>query len=133
MFFLIIFLKFGYPLTRYYYRFPLTKIVYSNQVGSRYLDHLIVERKYGEAASLCPKLLRGSPSAWERYKYLKTMKYVGNLLVIEVQLVIFSRWVFHFAHLRQLPVLVPYIPTENPILRDTAYEVCTLLLCPLVS
>ncbi|KAG5515636.1 hypothetical protein RHGRI_036620 [Rhododendron griersonianum] len=58
-------------------------------VGSRYLDHLIVERKYAEAASLCPKLLQGSASAWER-------------------------WVFHFAHLRQLPVLVPYIPTENP-------------------
>ena len=36
------------------------------QVGSRYLDHLIVERKYAEAASLCPKLLRGSASAWER-------------------------------------------------------------------
>lgn len=65
---------------------------------------------------------------------LKMMKYLGNiLLVIEVQLVVFSRWVFHFAHLRQLPVLVPYIPTENPTLRDTAYEVCTLLLCPLVS
>lgn len=36
------------------------------------------------------------------------------------------RWVFHFAHLRQLPVLVPYIPTENPRLRDTAYEVSKL-------
>ena len=35
-------------------------------MGSRYLDHLIVERKYAEAASLCPKLLRGSVSAWER-------------------------------------------------------------------
>ncbi|KAK9279527.1 hypothetical protein L1049_013206 [Liquidambar formosana] len=31
-----------------------------DEVGSRYLDHLIVERKYAEAASLCPKLLRGS-------------------------------------------------------------------------
>ncbi|RYR63978.1 hypothetical protein Ahy_A03g010145 isoform B [Arachis hypogaea] len=69
-----------------------------DEVGSRYLDHLIVERKYSEAASLCPKLLRGSASAWER-------------------------WVFHFAHLRQLPVLVPYMPTENPRLRDSAYEV----------
>ncbi|KAA8550288.1 hypothetical protein F0562_001972 [Nyssa sinensis] len=69
-----------------------------DEVGSRYLDHLIVERKYAEAASLCPRLLRGSASAWER-------------------------WVFHFAHLRQLPALVPYIPTENPRLRDTAYEV----------
>ncbi|XP_047319698.1 vacuolar protein sorting-associated protein 41 homolog [Impatiens glandulifera] len=73
------------------------------EVGSRYLDHLIVERKYAEAASLCPKLLRGSASAWER-------------------------WVFHFAHLRQLPVLVPYIPSENPRLRDTAYEVALVAL-----
>ncbi|GER55616.1 vacuolar protein sorting-associated protein, partial [Striga asiatica] len=74
-----------------------------DEVGSRYLDHLIVERKYAEAASLCPKLLQGSASAWER-------------------------WVFHFAHLRQLPVLVPYIPTENPRLRDTAYEVALVAL-----
>lgn len=37
-----------------------------------------------------------------------------------------NRWVFHFAHLRQLPVLVPYMPTENPRLRDTAYEVCNM-------
>ncbi|XP_028074583.1 vacuolar protein sorting-associated protein 41 homolog [Camellia sinensis] len=74
-----------------------------DEVGSSYLDHLIVERKYTEAASLCPKLLRRSASAWER-------------------------WVFHFAHLRQLPVLVPYIPTENPRLRDTAYEVSLVAL-----
>ncbi|PON71205.1 Vacuolar protein sorting-associated protein [Trema orientale] len=74
-----------------------------DEVGSRYLDHLIVERKYAEAASLCPKLLRGSASAWER-------------------------WVFHFAQLRQLPVLVPYIPTGNPRLRDTAYEVALVAL-----
>ncbi|XP_024023783.1 vacuolar protein sorting-associated protein 41 homolog [Morus notabilis] len=74
-----------------------------DEVGSRYLDHLIVERKYAEAASLCPKLLQGSASAWER-------------------------WVFHFAQLRQLPVLVPYIPTENPRLRDTAYEVALVAL-----
>uniref|UniRef100_A0A7N0RCY2 Vacuolar protein sorting-associated protein 41 homolog n=2 Tax=Kalanchoe fedtschenkoi TaxID=63787 RepID=A0A7N0RCY2_KALFE len=74
-----------------------------DEVGSRYLDHLIVERRYAEAAALCPKLLRGSASAWER-------------------------WVFHFAHLRQLPILVPYMPTENPTLRDTAYEVALVAL-----
>ncbi|XP_024985211.1 vacuolar protein sorting-associated protein 41 homolog isoform X1 [Cynara cardunculus var. scolymus] len=79
-----------------------------NEVGSRYLDHLIVERKYAEAASLCPKVLRGSAAAWER-------------------------WVFHFAHLRQLPVLVPYIPTENPVLRDTAYEVALVALATIPS
>lgn len=74
-----------------------------DEVGLRYLDHLIVGRKYAEAASLCPKLLRGSASLWER-------------------------WVFHFAHLRQLPVLVPYIPIENPRLRDTVYEVALVSL-----
>ncbi|KAF7012226.1 hypothetical protein CFC21_026438 [Triticum aestivum] len=74
-----------------------------DEVGTRYLDHLIIERKYAEAAQLCPKLLRGSPSAWER-------------------------WVFHFAHLRQLPVLIPYIPIENPQLSDTAYEVALVAL-----
>ncbi|THG16432.1 hypothetical protein TEA_021687 [Camellia sinensis var. sinensis] len=74
-----------------------------DEVGSSYLDHLIVERKYTEAASLCPKLLRGPTSAWER-------------------------WVFYFAHLRQLTVLVPYIPTENPRLCDTAYEVALVAL-----
>lgn len=68
------------------------------EVGSRYLDHLVLERQYGQAAALCPKLLRGSAAAWER-------------------------WVFHFAHLRQLPILAPYIPTSNPQLRDTVYEV----------
>ncbi|KAK1303126.1 hypothetical protein QJS10_CPB11g02298 [Acorus calamus] len=78
------------------------------EVGAGYLDHLILERKYAEAASLCPKLLRGSASAWER-------------------------WVFHFAHLRQLPVLVPYIPTENPRLNDTAYEVALVALATNLS
>ncbi|KAL5715636.1 Vacuolar protein sorting-associated protein 41 [Ranunculus cassubicifolius] len=74
-----------------------------DEVGSRYLDHMILERKYAEAASLCPKLLRGSASAWER-------------------------WVFSYAQLRQLPVLVPYIPVDNPRLRDTAYEVALVAL-----
>ena len=37
-----------------------------------------------------------------------------------------DRWVFQFAHLRQLPSLAPYIPTSNPQLRDTVYEVRTL-------
>ncbi|KAL8130077.1 hypothetical protein V2J09_019232 [Rumex salicifolius] len=67
------------------------------EVGTRYLDHLIVERKYAEAASLCPKVLRGSASAWER-------------------------WAIRFSQLRQLPVLVPYMPTENPTLSETTYE-----------
>ena len=41
-------------------------LVGTYQVGSRYLDHLILERHYDKAAELCPKLLRGSAPAWER-------------------------------------------------------------------
>ncbi|MCO5553723.1 hypothetical protein L7F22_007249 [Adiantum nelumboides] len=72
--------------------------IFKRGVGSRYLDHLILERQYAQAAALCPKLLRGSAAAWERC-------------------------VFQFAQLRQLPALAPYIPTSNPQLRDTAYEI----------
>jgi hypothetical protein len=38
------------------------------KVGSRYLDHLLLERQYAQAAALCPKLLHGSAPAWERYR-----------------------------------------------------------------
>ncbi|MCL7023700.1 hypothetical protein MKW94_020077 [Papaver nudicaule] len=68
-----------------------------------YLDHLILERRYADAASLCPKLLRRSSSAWKR-------------------------WIFRYARFRQLPVLVPFIPTENPRLCDTAYEAALVAL-----
>ncbi|KAL0390596.1 UNVERIFIED_CONTAM: Vacuolar protein sorting-associated protein 41 [Sesamum calycinum] len=57
---------------------------------------------------------------------LKQHLYVPNYC--EDQLLHGKRWIFHFAHLRQLPVLVPYIPTENPRLRDTAYEVALVAL-----
>lgn len=73
------------------------------EVGSRYLDHLLAEKRYDEAAALCPKLLKGSASAWER-------------------------WIIRFAQLRQLPVLAHYMPTENPKLSDTLYELALVAL-----
>ncbi|KAH9294010.1 hypothetical protein KI387_040783, partial [Taxus chinensis] len=75
-----------------------------DEVGSKYLHYLVFsERQYAKAAALCPKLLRGSAAAWER-------------------------WVFEFARDRQLPLLVPYIPTANPQLRDTVYEAALIAL-----
>eukprot|EP00899_Mesostigma_viride_P008015 jgi/Mesvir1/17214/Mv07628-RA.1 len=68
------------------------------EVGRQYVEYLLAAKRYEEAARLCPKLLRGVASTWERF-------------------------VFHFAHLRQLPCLAPHIPTSKPVLRDTAYEV----------
>lgn len=103
-------------------------------MGAGYLDHLIVERKYAEAASLCPKLLRGSASAWERFEQISIsyLLSVCFLVIVYISDIVCSlvRWVFHFAQLRQLPVLVPYMPTDNPRLKDTVYEVCIYqLLC----
>lgn len=61
-------------------------------MGAGYLDHLIVERKYAEAASLCPKLLRGSASAWERFEqicishllnvWFLVVMYLSNIVVL---------------------------------------------------
>jgi len=69
-----------------------------DQIAAKYLDRLLSDGQASKAAALCPRLLRGSAAAWER-------------------------WVFHFAHLRQLPCLAPYIPTQAPQLKDTVYEV----------
>ncbi|KAH9618528.1 hypothetical protein KSS87_018147 [Heliosperma pusillum] len=73
------------------------------EVASRYLEHLLAEKKYSEAAELCPKLLQGSASAWER-------------------------WIIRFAQLRQLPILARYMPTEKPKLSDTLYELALVAL-----
>ncbi|KNA17401.1 hypothetical protein SOVF_080170 [Spinacia oleracea] len=73
------------------------------EVGSRYLEHLLAEKRYVEAAALCPRLLQGSASAWER-------------------------WIIRFAQLRQLPILARYMPTENPKLSDTLYELALVAL-----
>jgi hypothetical protein len=161
-------------------------------VGSRYLDHLLLERQYAQAAALCPKLLRGSAPAWERYSIWITPEVdscfstaasqvhamleascmlLGECLLPNCKLLqtfglwhadcpicgmqwqhpilghkpgrqkkftmynkqpcccaLEDRWVFHFAHLRQLPSLAPHIPTSNPQLRDTVYEVCVACL-----
>jgi len=43
-----------------------------------------------------------------------------------------ERWVYVFAQLRQLPALAPHIPTKEPRLRQTAYEMVlhSFLLSP---
>ena len=74
-----------------------------DEVGLSYLDPLNSTGKYAQATTLCPKLLHGSVTAWER-------------------------WVFEFSRHRQLSIYVPYIPTNNPQLLDTAYEMAHLAL-----
>eukprot|EP00192_Tetraselmis_astigmatica_P002353 CAMPEP_0117695968 /NCGR_PEP_ID=MMETSP0804-20121206/28429_1 /TAXON_ID=1074897 /ORGANISM="Tetraselmis astigmatica, Strain CCMP880" /LENGTH=974 /DNA_ID=CAMNT_0005510089 /DNA_START=546 /DNA_END=3468 /DNA_ORIENTATION=+ len=67
-------------------------------VAQSYLEHLLGTSQFHKAAELCPRLLQGNAAAWER-------------------------WVYMFAQARQLPVLAPFIPVEEPRLRTTAYEV----------
>ncbi|KAK9816865.1 hypothetical protein WJX72_006282 [[Myrmecia] bisecta] len=86
---------------------PAIKTSTRELVAERYLQHLVAEGKYEEAASLTPRLLQKDAVAWER-------------------------WVYLFAQLRRLPALAPHIPTEDPLLRQTAYEMVlhAFLLAP---
>lgn len=54
--------------------------------------------KFKEAAADCPRLLNGDSTAWER-------------------------WVYGFARRRRLPAVVPFIPTREPRLPPSVYEV----------
>ena len=67
------------------------------------MEHLLDDSKFEQAAKLCPRLLKGDGEAWER-------------------------WVYMFAQARQLPVLAPYIPVQEPRLRKMAYEVSSAAL-----
>ena len=67
------------------------------EVGTKYLEHLVGARKFDEAASLMTDLLAGSVTLWER-------------------------WIFDFARLRELHTLAPHIPTSKPTLKPSVYE-----------
>ncbi|KAI3429426.1 hypothetical protein D9Q98_005520 [Chlorella vulgaris] len=66
-------------------------------LGEQYLQALVADGRYQEAAALSPRVLRGSPMAWER-------------------------WAFTFAQLRQLAALAPHLPTESPRLKPSTYD-----------
>lgn len=62
-----------------------------------YLQSFLESEDYEGAAKMCSRLLGDNAAAWERC-------------------------VFEFAHRRKLPILVPYVPTEQPKLRSGVYE-----------
>jgi len=47
---------------------------------------------------------------------------LSRMLPVQDDAAGWERWVYLFAQLRQLPALAPYIPTKEPRLRQTAYE-----------
>lgn len=67
------------------------------QVAGQYLEFLVSQERFEEAAALMPRLLKDNAAAWER-------------------------WVYMFAQWRQLPAMAPHIPVQDPTLRQTAYE-----------
>jgi hypothetical protein len=70
----------------------------SYEIGERFLKHLFeVERNYSKAAEYCVKLLGASKSLWETY-------------------------IFLFVKHDQLSSISPFIPTLNPTLDATIYE-----------
>ncbi|KAI9031362.1 hypothetical protein DFJ74DRAFT_655418 [Hyaloraphidium curvatum] len=67
------------------------------EIGQKYLQALVAQGNFDEAASLCPKILRQDPVLWEQ-------------------------WVFTFAEAGQVAHLAPYMPTAKPLLAQKCYD-----------
>lgn len=67
------------------------------EIGQKWLQSLLDESKFQEAAENVPKILRGDKELWER-------------------------WFFVFAEARQIPALFPHIPVLEPKLSSLIYE-----------
>lgn len=66
-------------------------------VGEAFLQNLIAERKYHEAAQLCPRVMKKDKDLWEK-------------------------WVFIFDEAKELTRLIPFIPYQSVVLSKTIYE-----------
>lgn len=66
-------------------------------VGRAYMNHLMKEKRYSEAAELCPSVLGHNKSLWEEEVYM-------------------------FAHIQQLATMTPYLPQKDPTLDPAIYE-----------
>ncbi|KAJ3338876.1 Vacuolar protein sorting-associated protein 41 [Gonapodya sp. JEL0774] len=72
-------------------------------IGQKYLGTLTADGRYAEAAAACPKILRSDTALWEK-------------------------WVYTFRDSKQLPALVPFLPTGTPQLRAQVYEMVLVQL-----
>ncbi|KAH9482153.1 Vacuolar protein sorting-associated protein 41-like protein [Psilocybe cubensis] len=69
----------------------------SQDIGQRFIEHLVQEGDFVKAARLCPKVCAQDAKRWED-------------------------WIFTFAHRKQLHAIIPYVPKENPRLDHVIYE-----------
>ncbi|KAK4685521.1 vacuolar protein sorting-associated protein 41, partial [Tremellales sp. Uapishka_1] len=66
-------------------------------IGLRYIQHLIDQGHFEQAASLAPKVFGKDVDEWEK-------------------------WIYVFVQHQQLPAIIPYIPTHTPQLGKPVYE-----------
>ncbi len=94
------------------------------QVAQRYLEHLLAEGRFQEAAALCPRLLKARSvknlSLLQGSSMMLQVRWIEMLTMRASQgdATAWERWVYLFAQLRQLPVLATHLPTANPRLRQ---------------
>eukprot|EP01135_Chromosphaera_perkinsii_P002515 Nk52_evm31s224 gene=Nk52_evmTU31s224 len=67
------------------------------EIGQSYISYLIEREEFVAAAQICAKVLKNDSKLWEN-------------------------WIFTFAKINQLKAISELIPTENPRLSSTAYE-----------
>ncbi|KAH8092455.1 hypothetical protein BXZ70DRAFT_950969 [Cristinia sonorae] len=67
------------------------------KIGQSYIEHLVGEGKFLEAAKLCPKVCGHDTARWED-------------------------WIFVFTQQHRLQAIIPYVPTESPTLGHLVYE-----------
>lgn len=67
------------------------------EIGQRYIQHLVNDGEFVNAARLTPKVCGHDAKRWEK-------------------------WIFLFQQQRQLQAIIPYVPTESPRLDHLVYE-----------
>ncbi|KAI8371458.1 uncharacterized protein BYT42DRAFT_594997 [Radiomyces spectabilis] len=72
-----------------------------DKIGQTYLDWLVQEKQFQEAARECRNVLKDDKGLWED-------------------------WVFTFTEMGELKAIAPYIPVKDPQLSSTLYEIALL-------
>ncbi|KAJ7446892.1 hypothetical protein B0H11DRAFT_2083691 [Mycena galericulata] len=67
------------------------------EIGQRYIQHLVNDGEFANAARLTPKVCGHDAKRWEK-------------------------WIFLFQQQKQLQTIIPYVPTESPRLDHLVYE-----------
>ncbi|KAJ7699646.1 hypothetical protein B0H17DRAFT_1049120 [Mycena rosella] len=71
--------------------------VSATEIGQRYIQHLVNDGEFVNAARLTPKVCGHDAKRWEN-------------------------WIFRFQQQKQLQAIIPYVPTESPRLDHLVYE-----------